>query len=71
MNTLLDGRVRANIHVGGEVKIVQKADQFTGELTRGYVLKILTKSPKHHHGIKVMLETGEVGRVKEIIPEIV
>lgn len=66
----LDGRKRADIIIGGEVKIVQKQDQRSGELTRGYVLKILTKSPKHHHGIKVRLETGEVGRVKEIIPEI-
>ncbi len=66
----LDGRRREAIVVGGEVQIVQKQDQRTGALTRGYVLKILTKSPNHPHGIKVMLETGEVGRVKEIVPEI-
>ena len=46
--------------------MVQKADQRTGELTDGVVKRILTKSPKHPHGIKVMLDTGEVGRVKVI-----
>jgi len=69
-NIQLDGRRREAIVVGGEVQIVQKQDQRTGALTRGYVLKILTKSSNHPHGIKVMLETGEVGRVKEIVPEI-
>lgn len=66
----LDGRRRSDIIIGGEVEVVQKQDQRSGILTRGYVLKILTKSPNHHHGIKVMLETGEVGRVKVIHPEI-
>lgn len=50
-----------------KVKVVQKQDQRTGKLTEGTVLKILTKSPNHHHGIKVMLENGTVGRVKEIL----
>jgi uncharacterized repeat protein (TIGR03833 family) len=45
-----------------------KQDQRTGRLTRGVVKDVLTKSPQHPHGIKVRLETGEVGRVKEIIP---
>lgn len=62
-----DGRVRKNIQIGYEVEIVQKQDQRSGELTEGFVKRILTKSPKHPHGIKVMLETGEVGRVKNII----
>jgi uncharacterized repeat protein (TIGR03833 family) len=44
-----------------------KEDQSTGELTEGYVKDILTKSPKHPHGIKVQLVTGEVGRVKEML----
>ncbi|MEG0662520.1 MAG: YwbE family protein, partial [Anaerovoracaceae bacterium] len=48
------------------VKIVLKADQRTGKLTEGIVSKLLTKSPTHPHGIKVMLEDGQVGRVKEI-----
>jgi len=49
------------------VKVVQKQDQRTGKLTEGIVQRILTKSKNHHHGIKVMLEDGTVGRVKKII----
>jgi uncharacterized repeat protein (TIGR03833 family) len=48
------------------VKVVQKQDQPTGRLTEGIVMRILTNSPTHPHGIKVMLENGIVGRVKEI-----
>ena len=62
----LDGKLRKNIKVGTYVSVVQKADQRTGVLTDGEVKKLLTKSPKHPHGIKVMLDTGEVGRVKVI-----
>ena len=61
------GTSRSNIKIGAEVAIVQKHHQRTGELTKGFVAKILTKSPTHPHGIKVMLETGEVGRVKQVI----
>jgi len=61
-----DGRQRHNIQIGHEVEIVQKRDQRTGILTRGVVQKILTKSKKHPYGIKVQLESGEVGRVKNI-----
>ena len=64
-----DGRIRKNIVIGDFVEIVQKHHQRTGELTDGLVKKILTKSSNHPHGIKVMLDTGEVGRVKNIIPE--
>lgn len=64
---LEDGRIRENIEVGYEVEVVQKHHQKSGELTNGIVKKLLTKSPKHTHGIKVMLETGEVGRVKKVI----
>jgi len=63
----LNGQIRNNIHIGQEVEIVQKQDQRTGELTNGIVARILTKSPNHPHGIKVRLESGEVGRVKKII----
>ncbi|WP_266202959.1 YwbE family protein [Pontibacter kalidii] len=66
----MDGRKRANIKPGTHVNIVQKQDQRTGELTEGYVQDILTNSPTHPHGIKVRLETGEVGRVKEILSEL-
>ena len=58
---------RSDIKTGMQVKIVMKEDQLTGNLTEGIVKDILTKSPKHPHGIKVRLETGEVGRVKEIV----
>jgi|TARA_B110000263_G_scaffold70115_1_gene61038 uncharacterized repeat protein (TIGR03833 family) len=49
------------------VKIVQKQDQRTGQLTEGVVSAILTKSSNHPHGIKVRLETGEVGRVQQVV----
>lgn len=63
----MDGRKRSNIKPGQLVHIVQKQDQRTGDLTEGYVARILTKSPQHPHGIKVKLETGEVGRVKAVL----
>ncbi len=61
-----DGRKRKNIQIGSNVDIVQKQDQRTGKLTRGVVKRILTKSLTHPHGIKVQLESGDVGRVKKI-----
>ncbi|MEP2025164.1 MAG: YwbE family protein [Reichenbachiella sp.] len=64
-----EGTIRKNIHIGAEVEIVQKHHQRSGELTNGIVKRLLTKSPNHPHGIKVQLETGEVGRVKEIVEE--
>jgi uncharacterized repeat protein (TIGR03833 family) len=51
-----------------KVRVVEKQNQRTGQLTEGIVKQILTKSPTHPHGIKVMLDNGVVGRVKEIIP---
>lgn len=57
-----------NIEPGMRVSIVQKHDQLTGERTEGVVKDVLTRSPTHPHGIKVRLESGEVGRVKEILP---
>ena len=63
----MDGTKRSSIRVGSEVMVVQKHHQRTGELTEGVVKRILTKSPSHPHGIKVMLEDGIVGRVKEVI----
>ena len=65
----MDGRNRRDIRPGIEVDIVLKKDQRSGELTRGVVKDILTKSPTHPHGIKVRLESGQIGRVKEIILE--
>ncbi len=63
----MEGNNRENIKVGMVVKIVQKQDQSSGKLTEGIVKKILTKSSTHPYGIKVMLEDGRVGRVKEIV----
>ena len=63
----LDGKNRRNIQVGYEVEIVQKHHQRTGEITEGIVKSLLTKSPNHPHGIKVQLESGEVGRVKWVL----
>jgi uncharacterized repeat protein (TIGR03833 family) len=63
----MPGELRRDIHPGLEVEIVQKADQRTGKLTRGIVRDILTSSPQHPHGIKVRLQSGEVGRVKGIL----
>ncbi|MBK7631748.1 MAG: YwbE family protein [Ignavibacteriales bacterium] len=63
----MNGIKRTDIKIGVQVKIVMKEDQRTGELTEGIVKDILTKSPKHPHGIKVRLESGGVGRVKEIL----
>ncbi|MCA9837550.1 MAG: YwbE family protein [Trueperaceae bacterium] len=62
----MDGTKRNAIKPGSSVAIVLKQDQSTGKLTEGVVGTILTKSPSHPHGIKVRLQTGEVGRVKKI-----
>ncbi|WP_010280155.1 YwbE family protein [Bacillus timonensis] len=63
----MNGQNRADISPGIHVQIVLKKDQRTGILTKGIVKDILTKSSFHPHGIKVRLEDGQVGRVKEII----
>ena len=63
----MNGQKRADIHKGLAVNVVQKQDQRTGQLTRGVVRDILTNSTSHPHGIKVRLESGIVGRVKEIL----
>ncbi len=63
----MNGTERKNIRPGTRVKVVQKQDQRTGALTEGIVKDLLTKSPVHHRGIKVRLESGIIGRVQEII----
>ncbi len=63
----MSGQQRSNIKPGLEVDIVLKKDQRSGQTTRGIVKDILTKSPNHPHGIKVRLQDGQVGRVKNII----
>jgi len=63
----MDGNNRSNVKIGAKVKVVQKQDQQSGKLTDGIVARLLTNSQTHPHGIKVMLENGIVGRVKEIL----
>jgi uncharacterized repeat protein (TIGR03833 family) len=58
---------RSEIHPGARVQIVEKHNQRSGLLTEGIVRRILTNSPSHPHGIKVMLEDGRVGRVQAIV----
>ena len=62
----MDGNKRLHIKPGMSVKIIQKQDQRSGKLTEGIVKDILTNSSSHPHGIKVRLESGIIGRVKEI-----
>jgi len=62
----MDGNKRFHIKPGMNVKIIQKQDQRSGKLTEGIVKDILTNSSTHPHGIKVRLENGIIGRVKEI-----
>ena len=65
--TMKNGKNRSAIKTGLHVRVVQKQDQRTGKLTPGIVKDILTKSATHPHGIKVRLESGVVGRVKEVL----
>ncbi len=63
----MDGTKRSDIKPGAHVKVVQKQDQRSGQLTEGIVADILTNSSQHPHGIKVRLTNGIVGRVKEVL----
>jgi uncharacterized repeat protein (TIGR03833 family) len=63
----MDSTIRANINKGSHVLIVLKKDQRTGALTEGYVKDLLISAPKHHRGIKVRLEDGQIGRVQQIL----
>ena len=63
----MNGQNRKDIKPGLQVEIILKQDQRNGKRTRGVVKDILTNSPYHAHGIKVRLETGEVGRVQQVI----
>ncbi len=62
----MNGQKRSDVKVGAKVEIILKADQRSGKRTAGRVAKLLTKSPNHPHGIKVMLADGQVGRVAKI-----
>lgn len=65
----MNGTIRADIKPGMHVSIVLKKDQKTGNRTEGIVKDLLTSAPKHHRGIKVRLEDGQIGRVQEISAE--
>ena len=67
---MLDGRNGKDVRVGQFVEIVQKHHQRTGELTDGVIKRLLTKSAYHSRGIKVQLETGEIGRVQNILEDV-
>ena len=60
---------RSEIRPGLRVQIIEKQNQRTGALSAGIVARLLTKSPSHPHGIKVMLEDGRVGRVQAIVED--
>jgi uncharacterized repeat protein (TIGR03833 family) len=62
----MEAKERSSIRRGLVVSIVMKEDQRTGKLTEGIVEAILTNSAVHSYGIKVRLESGQVGRVKKI-----
>lgn len=62
----MDGTMRSGIFIGRKVGIVQKHHQASGTITKGTVVKILTNAPNHSQGIKVMIENGIIGRVKEM-----
>lgn len=63
----MNGNNRSEIKKGAHVRVIQKQDQRSGKLTEGVVRDILTRSATHPHGIKVRLQSGIVGRVKEIL----
>tara|TARA_B100001964_G_C13807661_1_gene411567 strand:- start:147 stop:344 length:198 start_codon:yes stop_codon:yes gene_type:complete len=65
----MPGSIRKNVYPGLYVAIVQKEDQKTGKLTQGFVKDLLTSKAVHPRGIKVRLDTGEVGRVQHILKE--
>lgn len=63
----LSGNNREIIKIGSTVRVIKKSDQKTGKISEGIVKEILTKSNFHPHGIKVILEDGIIGRVKEVV----
>jgi uncharacterized repeat protein (TIGR03833 family) len=67
IKTLIEGTRRAEVIPGINVMVELTQDKRTGRLTNGRVKKVLTSSPTHPHGIKVMLENGLVGRIKKIV----
>ena len=66
----MEGTRRADIRPGIDVLVELTEDKRTGKLTGGRVMEIITTAPNHPHGIKVKLENGLVGRIKQIIQSI-
>ena len=50
---------------GEKVKVVQKKDYVSGELTEGIVKDVLTSKKFHPRGHKVRLTSGIIGRVQQ------
>lgn len=67
INISLSDNNRETIKIGSIVRVIKKSDQKTGKISEGIVKEILTKSKFHPHGIKVVLEDGIIGRVKEVV----
>lgn len=65
----MDGRMRKDMRPGLRVAVVMKPDQRTGKRTIGVIKDILTSAATHPHGIKVRLSSGQIGRVKAILPD--
>ena len=63
----MSGNNRETIKIGSIVRVIKKSDQKTGKISEGIVKEVLTKSKFHPHGIKVILEDGIIGRVKEVV----
>ena len=63
----MEGTRKADVRPGIAVMVELNEHKRTGKLTMGHVKEILTTSPIHPHGIKVMLDNGLVGRIKQII----
>ncbi|MFH0995540.1 MAG: YwbE family protein [Pseudomonadota bacterium] len=63
----MNGQLRKDIHPGAHVEIILKADQRTGKRTAGIVKDILTSAAYHTRGIKVRLDSGQIGRVQEVL----
>ena len=63
----MEGTRREDIKPGIAVMVELAEDKRTGRLTGGKVQEILTSAQIHPHGIKVKLDNGQIGRVKEII----
>jgi len=63
----MEGTRRVDVRPGIDVMVELTQDKRTGRLTGGKVKEVLTTAPVHPHGIKVILENGLVGRIKQIL----